>query len=103
MEAAQKYYGIPFTNPGKFLSTNANYGEFVVKYGIYPTRDEFMTYLYNRRVVHGNYTVLPHDLVECVEEGIKVMEPIIQTITPQEFARRFELSQPIEVRIRLEG
>jgi hypothetical protein len=102
-EAARKYYGVPFTNPNKFLSTNASYGEFVTRYSIFPTRDEFITYMYNRRIHHGNYTVLPHDLVECVTEGIKVMEPVIATITPQEFATRFEVSRPIEDRIYLES
>jgi hypothetical protein len=98
-EAAQDYYGLPYTKHSQFLSMNEAYGNFVLKYDIYPTSDELLMYLHNR---YSDRKSLPYDLVLCVDEAIATAQLLTETLSASEFARRFNESREIETRILLE-
>jgi hypothetical protein len=100
MEASESHYKIP---PHQQLSTNEAFGNFVIKYGFYPTRDEFLVYLYNRRVIHGNKKSLPHCVAEFVSTVLEENAEIMQRLTPAEFSQRFQVSRPIQNRESLEN
>ena len=100
---AEKCYGFPFTKPSNILSANQAHGDFVVRYGVYPTPDELLTYLYNRRVIHGSNTTLPHVAAAFVMGPISDAGPLMATLTPAEFGRRFRASVAREDRIAMES
>ena len=97
--AAERFYG---ATPARLLSVNEAYGNFVVKYKTYPTRDELLTYLYNRRVLHGGHATLPHQVAQFVDEVISEAAEVTSTLSAEEFARRYEASRKIEARRALE-
>jgi hypothetical protein len=98
-DAAERHYGVPVA---RLISVNEAYGNFVVKYGIYPTHDELLTYLYNRRVVHGGYPTLPHLIAQFVDEVIEEQRQFVDTLPVAEFARRWTASLDVPTRIRME-
>jgi hypothetical protein len=97
--ASVAFYGIL---PRDQLSTNEGFGNFVIKYGFYPTRDELMVYLYNRRIIHGDKKSMPFCLGPFVDAVLEENADIMRNITPAEFARRFGASRPISSRKELE-
>jgi hypothetical protein len=98
--AAERFYGAA---PARLLSVNEAYGNFVVKYKTYPTRDELLTYIFNRRVLHGGCHTLPHQVAQFVDEVISEAAEVTSTLSAEEFARRYEASRKIEVRRALEA
>ena len=98
--AAENHYGVPV---GRLLSANEAYANFVIKYGIYPTCDELLTYLYNRRVLHGKHHTLPHQIAQFVDEIMEEHAELAATLPAAEFARRADASREIAERVRLES
>jgi len=84
------------------VSINETYGNFVSKFGVYPTRDALLTYLYNRRVLHGSHTTLPHRIDQFIAEVIDESASITSVLAPAEFARRFNSSRKITERVAME-
>jgi hypothetical protein len=80
------------------ISLNKQFGNFVCKYGTYPTKAEFLIFLYNRYVVHGSKRMLPHAIVEFIDHVFDEFREVMVTVEPAEFTRRFEASAPLVVR-----
>jgi len=98
--AAEKHYGVSHT---QMLSANEAYINFVLKYRQYPTRDELLTYLYNRQILHGGRASLPHQATQFVDEALAENAELVAALPAAEFARRAEASRKIEDRIVLES
>ena len=94
-EEAMELYSVA---PSEMMSLNKKFGEFVCKYGAYPTPAEFLVFLYNRFVVHGSKRTLPHAVVEFSKQTFDEFREVMETLPPAEFARRFESSAPLPVR-----
>lgn len=88
--------------PERMLSTNEAHGNFVVKYGAYPTVEELILYLHNRRIHQGRLATLPNAIVKFATDVIESNAAVRAELTPAEFARRFEQSRPIVVRLETE-
>lgn len=99
-EAAEKHYGVP---AHRLLSVNEAYVNFVIKYKMYPTRDELLTYLYNRRILHGKHHTLPHQIAQFADEVITENAELAAALPADEFARRADASRAIVDRVRLES
>jgi E3 ubiquitin-protein ligase DOA10 len=80
------------------ISLNKQFGNFVCKYGAYPTKAEFLVFLYNRYVVHGSKQMLPHAVVEFIDHVFDEFREVMASVTPVEFVRRFESSASLQVR-----
>jgi hypothetical protein len=100
-QCSERFYGpVP-----KQLSSDAHFGNFVLKYQFYPSRDEFLTYLHNRIVVHGvsNRSTLPAQqdvfLTRVFARHATVMSEVSD---PAEFIRRFNASRSRDIRAELE-
>lgn len=87
----------------RILSANEAFGNFVVKYGVYPTRDEMLTYVFNRRILHGENKTLPHQTTEFIEQMFTETSALMGAITPETFAARFMASRDIKKRQELES
>jgi len=85
------------------VSINETYGNFVCKFQVYPTRDALLTYLYNRKILHGSHTTLPYRIVQFVTEVMEESAPVTSMLEPAEFARRFNASRKISERVAMEG
>jgi hypothetical protein len=84
-------------------STNEQYGRFVQKYTAYPTRDEFLVYLYNRDIAHGAHKTLPAAILQFVDETFAENAAFTASITPAEYVRRWRASVTIDQRKLLEA
>jgi hypothetical protein len=101
VEAAVQHYGAP---PKDMLSTSECYGRYVVKNGAYPTRDDMLTFLYNRYVRQpGGHKTLPYQTEQFIAEVLAEYAEIARTLTPAEFARRWKASCSIRVRKEMEA
>lgn len=93
-EAAIAFFGV---EPKQMLSANEHFGNYVVRRGSYPTRDEFIRYLYDRK---GQ---LPDGVVAAVETMLdEEYRAIMDTVPPATFAQRFLASCVIERRVVME-
>jgi hypothetical protein len=93
-EAATAFFGIPTK---QMLSANEQFGNYVVRRGSYPTRDEFIRYLYDRK---GQ---LPDGVVVAVEAMLsEEYRAIMDTVPAATFAERFLASCDIQRRIEIE-
>jgi hypothetical protein len=84
-------------------STNEHYGRFIQKYRAYPSRDEFLVYLYNRDIFHGRHKTLPAAILQFVDETIAENAAIIAMIPPVEYVRRWQASVTTAQRKLLEA
>jgi hypothetical protein len=75
---------------------------FVTKYGRYPTPAEFLVFLYNRYIHHGQHWTLPAQIIQLIDETFNDFNDIIQTVSATEFTRRFMASVPIAARMEME-
>eukprot|EP00475_Leptophrys_vorax_P032537 TRINITY_DN5031_c0_g1_i1.p1 TRINITY_DN5031_c0_g1~~TRINITY_DN5031_c0_g1_i1.p1 ORF type:complete len:841 (-),score=220.30 TRINITY_DN5031_c0_g1_i1:2410-4932(-) len=85
------------------LSTYKAFGTFVGKYGKYPSLDELIVFVYNRYVVHGRRSTLPHQTVELISRTQEDFNKTIKTLLPVEAAARFNASVSREKRKVLES
>jgi hypothetical protein len=73
-----------------WFSTDEHFGAFVQKHGRFPTVDEFLVYLYNRKIVHGTHKVLP----------VKVLQYATSVIADHAAAALFALGPAMYTRRR---
>lgn len=99
-EACQTTFGIAAEQT---ISLNEQYGVFVLRYKMYPTRDEFLLFLYNRYVVHGTqHHTLPAHIDQYVSEVFAEYAPIVSSLPAEMFVRRWLASRSIETRVERE-
>jgi hypothetical protein len=98
--AAERRYGAA---PTKLLSVNEAYGNYVIRYRAYPTRDELLIALYHRRVLSGRHATLPHQIGQFVDEVIADAAELTAVIPAEEFARRCAASRKVETRLAREA
>jgi len=98
--AAESVYGIP---TGAMMSLDKRFGDFVCRYGAYPTREELLVFIYNRYVLCGGRRTLPAALEQLVSEVMEEFVEIVQRIPAAEFVARFTESCPIERRRAMEA
>ena len=98
-EAATAQYRI---DSRRMISMNELYGNYVVKYGAYPTGQQFLDYIYRRKIVNGTNKTLPRHMDAFVAGTLADYATIAATLPPAEFARRFIESRPIEHRCIME-
>lgn len=98
--AAESVYGIPV---GAMMSLDKKFGDFVCRYGAYPTREELLVFIYNRYVVCGRRRTLPAALEQLVSETMEEFAEIMRDVPVAEFVARFTESCPIERRRAMEA
>jgi hypothetical protein len=98
-EAAEAYYHV---GSRSMISMNELYGNYVVKYGAYPTAEELLDYIYRRKIVNGAAKTLPRPIQAFVSATLADYEEVRDMVPAAEFARRFAESRPIERRCVLE-
>ena len=84
-----------------YLSLNSDYGRFVSQYMKYPTLDEFILYSY-RKYSLKKYNTLPINISLVCKSAIDDFISVIKDVKPEQFAKLFNESAPIEVRKKLE-
>jgi len=83
------------------FSTNNFFGKFVSENKKYPTKHEFLEYIFMYHFERGNNT-LPICIQQFVNIAFIEYQEIMNTITPEEFAIRFERSVAVKNRIYIE-
>lgn len=84
-------------NPsGPILSFDKYFGNFVDTYHKYPTKDEYILFLY-RRVCLGNYTnsTLPKNIEKFTDQVFNRYQAVMEAYTPDEFNYRFQQNASI--------
>jgi hypothetical protein len=99
VDSAVRIYGV---EPTKMISLNNQFGNFVCKYRAYPTRAEFLVFLYNRYVRLGSHKTLPHAIVQFIDQVFEEFRDVMRTLSAEEFARRFTMSVILPKRLVLE-
>jgi hypothetical protein len=102
-QLSERFYGLV---PPKLVSHDFHFGNFVLKYKFYPSRDEFLTYLHNRVVVHGvsNHITLPAQQDVFLTRVFARHATVLSEISdPAEFIRRFNASRSLDVRAEMEA
>jgi hypothetical protein len=99
-EAATAQYHI---DSRRMISMNELYGNYVVKYGAYPTAQQLLDYIYRRKVVNGTNKTLPRHMDAFTAGTLADYATLTATLSPVEFARRFLESRPIERRQEIEN
>jgi hypothetical protein len=97
--AAERVHGIA---PSKMISLNKQFGMFITKYERYPTPAEFLIFLYNRYIHHGQHQTLPAQITQFIGEAFDEFREIMATVTPAEFVRRFTESTKGDARTVME-
>ena len=84
-----------------FISIDSRFGEFVIKYGKYPTKTEFLVYLYNYYSSRGKPT-LPICIRQFVDEVFEDHNYIIENVRVSEYIERWSYTISIKNRINIE-
>jgi len=84
-----------------FISIDSRFGEFVIKYGKYPTKTEFLVYLYNYYSSRGKQT-LPICIRQFVDEVFEDHNYIIENVRVSEYIERWSYTISIKNRINIE-
>jgi hypothetical protein len=95
VDVATKVYG------KKFISIDSRFGDYVVKYEKYPTKNEFLVYLYNYYSNRGK-TTLPICIRQFVDEVLEDHNYIIENLSVSEYIKRWKYSNSIKNRIDIE-
>jgi hypothetical protein len=93
-EAARAAFGI---EPAKMVSMNEQFGNFVLRYGVYPSRSTFIEYLRDRK---GQ---LPLQTEAMVNEVFADYRILMDQISATDFAKRFDASREIHRRTVMES
>jgi hypothetical protein len=88
MDAARDIFHM---EPEQYLPVTAEYGHYVVKHGVFPTKTELLKHLWRRVSAQGK-TTLPSSVVIMVEDILADFAPIETTLSPAEVGRRFQSS-----------
>jgi hypothetical protein len=92
-EAARIAFGIAVN---KLVSMNEQFGNFVIRYGVYPTPSTFIEYLRDRK---GQ---LPSQTEAMVNEVFADYRVLMEQISASEFGKRFDASREVRMRIEIE-
>jgi len=84
-----------------FISIDSRFGEFVIKHKKYPTKTEFLVYLYNYYSSRGKPT-LPICIRQFVDEVFQDHNYIIENLPVSKYIKRWENSINIKNRINIE-
>ena len=84
-----------------FISIDSRFGEFVIKHKKYPTKTEFLVYLYNYYSSRGKPT-LPICIRQFVDEVFQDHNYIIENLPVSKYIERWENSINIKNRINIE-
>jgi hypothetical protein len=84
-----------------FISIDSRFGEFVIKHKKYPTKTEFLVYLYNYYSSRGKPT-LPICIRQFVDEVFQDHNYIIENLPVSEYIKRWKYSNSIKNRIDIE-
>lgn len=98
-EAAERIHGFA---PSKMISLNKQFGMFVIKYERYPTPAEFLVFLYNRYIHHGQHKTLPAQITQLIDVTFDEFREVMLTVSSAEFVRRFIESTKGDQRIAME-
>lgn len=86
-----------------YLSLNCDYGRFVSQYLKYPTLEEFTLYAYRKYALNSKvYNTLPIKIALICKSAMDDFVPVIKDVKPEEFAKLFKDSAPIETRMKIE-
>ena len=86
-----------------YLSLNCDYGRFVSQYLKYPTLEEFTLYAYRKYAFNSKiYSTLPIKITLICKSAMDDFIPVIKDVKPEEFAKLFKDSAPIETRMKIE-
>jgi len=82
------------------LSVDKQFGSYVETYGQYPTKDEYILFLY-RRICLGSMTsrTLPKNIRKFTDQIFARYQDIMDTLSPSEFDRLFKDNAQINERI----
>ena len=95
VQSANEVYG------KNYISLNNRFGECVLKYEHYPSKDSFLRYVYTYYSNRG-YTTLPICVVKFVNEIFADYDEVMSSISVVEFIRRWYDSVHINRRINME-
>ena len=84
-----------------FISIDSRFGEFVIRYKKYPTKNEFLVYLYNYYSSRGKPT-LPICIRQFVDEVFEDHKYIIENLPVFYYIERWEYTISIKNRINME-
>lgn len=84
-----------------YISIDSRFGEFVIKNEKYPTKNEFLVYLYNYYSSRGK-TTLPICVEQFVDEVLEDHNYIIENLPVSEYVKRWKNSVSIKERIKIE-
>jgi hypothetical protein len=84
-----------------FISIDSRFGEFVIRYKKYPTKNEFLVYLYNYYSSRGKPT-LPICIRQFVDEVFEDHNYIIENLPVSYYIERWEYTISIKNRINME-
>ncbi|CAL6113701.1 Conserved_hypothetical protein [Hexamita inflata] len=98
--AAEKCFG-PLDG---VIHTTRWFGQFIAKYKFYPTQEEFLVYLWNRVVKYGSKQkqALPTSVMNTLRTDFADHKELMDTITAEEFAQRWNDSLSLEKRQQIE-
>lgn len=98
-DVAERIHGFA---PSKMISLNKQFGVFVTKYERYPNPAEFLVFLYNRYIHHGQHKTMPAQITQLIDVTFDEFSEVMEKVTPAEFVRRFTESTTTVVRQALE-
>ena len=84
-----------------YLSINNRFGECIEKYEKYPTKEEFLVYVY-KYYSSRNYKTLPVCISQFVDEIFEDYSFILNSVEPSIFMERWFYSKHNSVRLRME-
>jgi hypothetical protein len=85
----------------ELFSTNNFFGNYIFENRKYPTKHEFLNYIFMYHFTRGKIT-LPICIQQFVDEVFQEYQEIMDTIDAEEFGRRWQTSVYKDVRIQME-
>ena len=86
----------------ELFSTNNFFGNYVFERQKYPSKSEFLNYIFMYHYIRGKKT-LPICVEQFVDEVFNDYENILESVTPKDFAERWNKSLYKDVRARMEN
>ena len=87
-----------------YLSLNSDYGRFVSNYLKYPSLEELILYAYRKYSYNSKvYNTLPVNIILICKSALDDFIPVIKDVKPESFAKIFNESAPIEIRLKKEN
>ena len=91
-----------FYETKKILSCNKYFGEYVFDNGKYPTKYEFLVYIYDRENGRGNSTLMTN-IMPAIDIHFEEYKECMEKLSPIEFGKRFKMSVSRLKRIEMEN